>query len=213
MSKTTTKAQDRIDKANAEFEQMTRPQRAVAVAKDALKLLDAGRIEAAHDYASGGPNVGDRAGTTVDLQALLANDPRECRACGIGALFIAKALKFNGVRLNVSRFANRPFSLLGQTVFREDVVRGLRKAFTAKELRRIECAFERAFDHARDADIAGINAFAKLGDSDRLRAIFANIVRNRGDLICTPEEVIVPRKAVKPARRKRKSARAKVGVA
>lgn len=198
-----TTTQGRIGKGNAAFAAMTRGQRAVAVARDALRLLEAGRIvEQRGTYVALGVSNEDdyRVAEGASLRSVLPN--YECHVCAMGALFVGAIDKFNGVQATGTELRDCIYKFnSGNTI-----VHHLAQVFTPRQLRLIEAAFE-TYRWGGDmipteAEMDGIQRYTDVHPNrrQRLEAILANIVRNKGTFVCTAAEAAVPLKP--PAKRK-----------
>ena len=179
----------KVAKRNAAYERMTPARRRVAVAKDALELLEAGRIEAGHSYFKGPTVQAYQDGLSIDLRdAILATD-ETCRVCGIGSLFVAMVLQTNGTK--VTAVAGRRYReplRLGEDLDDRDLWDHMADVFDQPQLGLIEAAYE-GYAMWDPLTQDGVSAFDVIrSDQERMRRILQNIVRNEGTFVCTAEE-------------------------
>jgi hypothetical protein len=172
-----------VAERNIEFLAMDRQQQRVAIARDALRLINAGAVtpKAKLYFRFFGPSGGD----LVDL----LGQEHECQACALGALFVGHVWNTNDCKSEVQIPA--------------DILRArLLGVFTDKQLGLIETAFEGEFmnpftdgraqwgedvDAIDDPDYQSqVRASIRFGadrgdDEDCLVAILENIIANGGD--------------------------------
>jgi hypothetical protein len=191
-TKSQTNRQEQVRRANAAFEKLSPSDKRVAIARDVLAQLDAGRITAeAGVYVRSFDlvNLIEESAKDAQLQNLLP-EVEECNVCALGSMFIC------GVNI-----ANK-LPVKGLTTFEEEVSgsdakKYLRRFFTNGQLGLIESAFEtgdmldnysRVSQHDANLLRAAI-LFGQLfdleddyqtGDELRLRAIMENIIVNKG---------------------------------
>jgi hypothetical protein len=163
-------AKSNVVKKSAREEQ-TAGEKRVAIAKDALAWIEAGALR-----PMSGAYVEPM--ERKDLRKNLAQQLRDvvlgpCEVCAIGALFIAKAVRFG--ETSVGDYAMSHF---------HDSLRG---HFSEKQLALIECAFERGpcgrYEYRLDeTEVAEAIAFYGLDDTAarRLKRILENIIANGG---------------------------------
>ena len=153
---------------------MTPAEQRVAIAKDALAWIEAGALKPMPGVFVSPVNVTESLSPTGQLRDAVLGP---CEVCAIGAMFIAKAVRFDEVTTDQYR--------CGQ--FHEP----LRRHFDAKQLALIETAFEGQVyvwnEDARlsDAEKWAAHGFyaAHVGASSRLTAILRNIIANDGTFI------------------------------
>lgn len=177
---TTTRAKS-VAKKNARFSKQTPAEKRVAIAKDALAWIAAkALIPATGSYVSPeeGPLrefdfYGD--GGRVDDQ-LRSVRLGVCNVCAIGALFIAKAVRFDKTTVGDLTSGRHRDSLTG--------------FFSARQLSLIEIAFEGFSLNAKDEPTdeergLAVEFWNSAGDSDRKRlvAILENIIANGGEFV------------------------------
>lgn len=189
--KSQTNRQDQIRRANAAFDKLSPSEKRVAIARDVLTQLDAGRITAESGvYVRSFElvNLIDESAKDVQLQSLLpAVD--ECNVCALGSMFIC------GVNI-ANKLPVKGVTTYGEEVSGRDAKKYLRRFFTNGQLGLIESAFETtdmlsnySRVSKRDNDLVGTAIrFGRLFDLEdydlqdeiRLRAIMENIIVNNG---------------------------------
>ena len=169
-------------RANKKFDKLPAAQRRVKIAQDVLKLLDMRKVEASHCYF-----ISDTEWKLPDDSSMQAVLPAlgNCSVCAKGALLVASVELRNQVTLRDLRVMD----------WRGDpaLAKALGGAFTTKQLDTIEDAYE----HNYDRDSSGQRLAATVpyreqsyldeSSDQRLRAIMANIIKNRGSF-CPSQE-------------------------
>ena len=138
------------------WEKMSRAERRVAVAKDVIIRINAGRMQAGHGGYISGPGHGGGVLSKSRANRLA----KECVVCARGGLMLAKVAKFN-CAVYVGEL-NDSFS----------TARNLADCFTEAQLWSIESAYECYNWMSPMSDIADPN--------DRLLAICQNIIDHKG---------------------------------
>lgn len=160
---------------------MTKRERAVAVAKDALKWISRADV-ACGKYLHA---CGIRLDLNKDLGVQSAKVIKECSMCWKGAALVAKARVFDEVSVASMSSEN----CLGPGLFVDAtggyVTAMLRSVFDAKTLDYAEAAFEQTTDLADvryDDELKRAVEFGQRFDdnTDRARAVFKEIVRQGG---------------------------------
>ena len=107
------------------YKKMTRAERRVAICKDVIQQLDAGRYIAHSCYlrAEGGDELVETRDNPISNKT--------CYLCGKGAMFVSKGSKFNGVE---------PF--VPNNTHPWDMVEGVSDAFSKDQMDNIERLFE-----------------------------------------------------------------------
>lgn len=149
--------------------------KAVAIAKDVLKWLKAGRMKAESMIYCHTPRIPTgsvRAGLSV------VTKDKPCKVCALGALFIAAVDKFN--KLDIPS----PCDCFNDGMIREH----LNFAFTERQLHEVEWAFERwqtdeIAPGMKDLNKAGQFVKDETNDTIRLEKICQNIIDNKGVFI------------------------------
>lgn len=158
---------------NARFQAMTPPQQRVAIAKDVLEWLRAGKIHAVVNcYYLPGPG----ADSTVNGGS--------CKACALGAMLACHVETLPGASLENMEWQ-------GVVPARAQLSHTLENYFTQEQLTMIEVAYEcnancldaalHAPSAARDAAFYFGNHYFK--DHERMVAIMKNIVANGGTFV------------------------------
>ncbi len=145
--------------------------KAVVIAEDVLKWLEAGRLQAETMIYCTTPEI--PAGS-VQTGLAVVTKAKPCQVCALGALFIASVDKFN--KLDISS-PQRHFS---ESLIREH----LAFAFSASQLQQIEWAFERWVERNQpELNEAGMFAKDEEDNTKRLEKICQNIIDNKGVFI------------------------------
>jgi len=169
----------KIKDRNRYFQKLPRAKQRIAVARDVLRALKDGVIEAkSGDYMSFGGE--DRRSALLNSAAAnpegafvtsLAELP-SCRVCAKAALFVCAATRdadiTNNKAYNMYFYDSR---LLSKT---------LKGVFSAKQLRLIETEFEGLDFECRADYFSPVMKLTDLPDRDRMVAIMKNIVANHG---------------------------------
>jgi hypothetical protein len=153
-----------VIRRNARFNRLSPEKKRVVVAKDVLKRLGEGRIEARRGVYIGRVSTGP-AGET-------------CQACALGAVF-ACAINL-GTKATTSIHCCRTTSSYDMTVTLAE--RGI---FPAPELRKIEAAFEGwgAADSFEGTEATRRFNEGIFDDRERMARIMRNIVANKGEFV------------------------------
>jgi hypothetical protein len=142
------------------YTKMTRAERRVAIAKDAMAYLQDGLLTPTSGvYVAFGGTPGGYKSKTADE---ILND--DCTVCALGALFIARASNRATAKMQQREWMN---------VSRSGCRSELRTAFSVSELKEIEAAFEGWMEYEDDWYIRS--------SSDRLLTILQNIIDHDGD--------------------------------
>jgi len=147
---------------------MTKDEERVVIAKDALAWIEAGALE---PYSSVYVAPTRRLRPEDNGKELRDVVLGECRVCALGAMFIAKAVRFDECKVD------------GVMTFFGQNVRGhLSQYFEREQLGFIEAAFERCGSFASTGDPSTAVAFGRKHRTDRARliAILRNIIANNG---------------------------------
>ena len=191
-TKSQTNRQEQIRRANAAFEKLSPSDKRVAIARDVLAQLDAGRITAktgVYIRSFDLVNLIDESAKDVQLQSLLSA-VEECNVCALGSMFIC------GVNI-ANNLPVKRVTTYGSEVSGSDAKKYLRRFFTNGQLGLIESAFETGdmlsnYSRVPKRDYALLRAAIRFGelfdvedenwmrDELRLRAIMENIIVNDG---------------------------------
>ena len=183
MSKKLTKKQLKIQKRNADFAKLSKAEKRVAIAKDVLAQIAAGKY-----VAEAGVYVETQIPVTQqdsDKQVCDLIEGKECHVCALGSVFVS-AVKFAD-KLTVGDVEEFPY------VYDEDDPVNLNpfqsgyltQFFSRGQLGLMECCFERGpagdFSGAvDDMELPEQWGSSFEDDRDRLVAIMENVVRNGG---------------------------------
>ena len=178
MSKTSTKravhTPAMIERDNERFAKMTKPQKRVAIAKDALAAIKAKIYTAEEGTYCLIAGIDDPFGSEFDKSSQLRDSLAQCQCCAIGALFLSKA-----------RVADE--ETVGRYRRGVDYWRRLSPYFDRQQLDLIEAAFELHDVHDTLKEDARERAY-RFGNrytvaKNRLVAILNNIVENNGTFV------------------------------
>lgn len=158
--------------AKKKWEEMSRPERRVQVAKDVIKQLNLKRIQAETGMYCGIYSISPEADKQKELSKLLKKESKPCVVCGIGALFVAKVYRENKLDATAYKLPNYK-STTDICVGRPKIVSYVRDAFNARQLDQIEEWFEGNSEVQRNYP----------NDEDRLRAIMEHIIKNEGRVV------------------------------
>lgn len=176
------RSKEQIDQENQEFVVMEPAQQRVQIAKDVLKYLGKGVLDASEgDYFM---IKGYEEGK--DLRDLIEEAPesQKCTVCALGAAFYCAVLRVDNYKL--SKIDNSSYVPNEVLMFGSNVKNFLRAYFEEDQLELIESAFEREKmgdeDAAKDEDMKTAIDFGKgyYYENKRLVAIMNNIVENEG---------------------------------
>lgn len=173
-------------KRNAAFNAATKAERAVMTAKDALKMLSAGKTT-----ATTGVWVGIYGSYPVDDKSLrekqicdISDGFKECRVCALGSLMLSEIRHTN--KLTVGE--------VGDEIHYQDYGARLNKIFSKSQQKLMELAFEGGYGYFDAHDCVSEKVQEKIEDfyqkypneTDRLRAILKNVVKNGGKFVLPP---------------------------
>jgi len=151
-----------VKSAKKSYDEMSRKERKVAIARDVIANLNALKIKRNSGYVVGGMDydIESLLSFGVTPQQISQKLKKECTLCARGAMMLCKVDKFN--HFNFEGVDN-----LGD-IDNNNTTDALQDAFTDYELDNIEEAFEGYWSDVDD-------------DNDRLRAIMQNIIDHKGD--------------------------------
>jgi len=165
----------RIEASNDAFKVASPAERVLAVARDVLSMLDAGRLRATHGlYVSGklpgGVDGYEQRGKDLSEILRLPKLP-PCRVCAIGAAMVACTLRLDEVKFGEVADSFGPTFGESYVFYRDDRMTGnAREVFSADLLAAMEHAFESGSYGYKSV---------RMGEA-RMRAIYDNLVKNRG---------------------------------
>jgi len=169
-------------KRNAAFKAATKSERAVMVAKDALKMLNAGKTAAASGIWVNLYNAYDvdNEETRENQICDISDGFKECRVCALGALMLSEVRHTNKLTVEEA----------GGDIGYEYFGHRLDKVFSKSQQKLMELAFEGGhgwFDveDTSDKELEKIERFYEgyQEDEDRLRAILKNVIKNKGKFV------------------------------
>lgn len=180
-----TQLNQKIKKSNSNFKRKTLAEKRVLIAKDALELLESGKISIERgQFVSFDSSLSVEISQENELQKLLPKI-RNCKVCALGGLMISKANLYNDCKLSVEekdlkylnphRIKNIPY-------------------FTKYQSQLIETAFEMGEGYfgeggdgkyylilkKKDKNKAINFGYKYSDDDDRFVAIMKNIIKNKG---------------------------------
>lgn len=150
-------------KKKKSFNEMTKPEKAVAVAKDVLKNLKIIRATCGV-YLHRTGIIPHQISYDASAQEYIDTITKKCQVCGIGACFLSYIRLANKATVHDVLYASR-----------SGMIRRMEEAFSKDQLAQIENVFEGFEDGALKKRYSNAN--------QRLRAIMLNIVRNNGVFI------------------------------
>jgi hypothetical protein len=153
-----------LAKANARFKALPKAKQRVAIAKDVLLQLKLKKIVATPGTYCKSSNLSLR--QTPDLQkALLKYKNATCNVCGIGAAFLSMARLGDDAALG------------------DDYHHKLQRCFSQRAISNIETAFEGWYSETDQKARAFYQLYPDA--TDRLTAIFENIIKHKGNFVPT----------------------------
>jgi hypothetical protein len=184
----------RIQRSNKKFESATPAQKIVMVAQDVLALLDLNRIKATHgtyvQLPKGVEKVKAKEDGTCSMQDVFKmSELPACDVCGIGAALLSCTLRLNQVEVDQAYVrAGTYFGYNSADCGDKDdqISARAREVFPHRLLREMEQAFENgSFDY-----------YQVKTPKARLRAIYQNLIDNKGCFTCYKSQDIIYNSAV-----------------
>lgn len=189
-------ASKNLSAKNKAFWAKSKPEQRVAVAKDVLKQIESGFYTATRGGYLSLRSVQKVYNVPIQLDTLLAflkKEKAKCEVCGIGSIFVSMVNIGNKVTTQECGLDSiEECCRVGDGIMRDK----LNKIFSPEQRSLIECAFEKSTyladdDHNYTADnnsIKKIENAKTFGlkyktDTDRLKAIMKNIIKNKGEFI------------------------------
>lgn len=177
--------QAQIKRQNAEFNALTPAAKRVAIARDVIAQLTAGKYNARQGvYVQTHIEV-----TENNLKkdaSLLLTQSESCTVCGIGGLVVSAICKADSLPVKSLKYARVGYDL---EISGPEAYKYLKKFFNQRTLNDIESAFEQhrfgvsngaAADFGEDVD----------DGNERLRLIMENIVVNKGRFVPSQKPVL-----------------------
>lgn len=176
----------------------TKGEARVAIAKDVLKWIDAEEIQVGTSEYVYNPELISKEDldTNADLRKKLKGQRKDCQVCALGAAFLAAVDRFNKVGCSdvITQgefiYQGEHYNNTMSRMTRRSVTSYLNKFFSPTQLNLIEIAFEQSTgpidgDQGRELFMKALDFSynydgASENDSDRLKRIMNNIVRNKG---------------------------------
>jgi len=179
-------------KKDQKWNELTRKERCVELAKDVIKHIGAGNLtvmrgqgyiepksqgDGDDDWGMDYQNIKVDKPMTKDTIKLLQS---HCTVCARGALLISRVDKFNTLTPLDLGFEKYDSTFYGVSC--SDTTDGLQGSFTDQELDDIETAFEfnSCYGKPRKTELLAYFASCFKDDGDRLLAIMQNIVDHKG---------------------------------
>lgn len=184
---------------NAKFEQLSKQQQRVAIAKDVLAALKAQQLYACTGtwakIDDSSPVVLEDLKLGTELQDIFKQADVSCEACALGACFVSAVKLGNNCKLTSEARENGQFNFYlpsDQGGDRTGMSATLSRYFDEKQLSLIECAFEmgtgalgkpylRFPDNSDIVDRAEDFGMNFDSDRERMEAIMTNIINNNGE--------------------------------
>ena len=183
-------------KRNAKFKAATKAERAVMVAKDALRMLDKGKTVASPgDWVKLPDEIFEIEGGSQALKEEDYNSPQicdlsdeseftDCKVCALGSLMLSEIRHTN--KLTLEDLGDSIYGL-GDEISYNDFGHRLDKVFSYSQQKLMEYAFEGGTGLFEECDIPKCKVVKLEGfyqkypdDEDRLRAILKNVIKNKG---------------------------------
>jgi hypothetical protein len=186
-SKKFEKIRIKLEEKNRAFKKLSRPQKRVAIAKDALKWLNNGIYSAQEGVYCAVRRTGTYyAEGNEQVNVLIANENVNCQVCAKGALLMSHIMFTNKVSLSESHYFGDSDAIQNR----------LKNVFSKSQLDLIETAFEKDVIRYRNKYLINSKGnYTKVAskairfgekykeDQSRLVAILKNIVKNKGQFI------------------------------
>lgn len=161
----------RIGDRNRRFNKLDAAGKRVAIARDVIAQLKAGKY-----IATGGQYIGSNAFNNGDKVV-----GKVCTVCALGALAISLTNRVKAVSIKTFR---RSATSFGEGGDRYSITSVLRKYFSIPQLQLIEDIFENWNNYCGDTALKVEKFMEEYPDEDaRLEAIMKNIIRNDGKFI------------------------------
>lgn len=161
----------RLRSAGKSWKTKNKRERAVAVARDVLALLDARKITTSHSYLNFNYRDEDSPAPDADVRSMLLKT-RKCEVCAKGALFVARTMGRNEVTVSEAGICAWSGRAYGDG---DSMCNTLADCFVRDDLNEIERAYENGFD-----GFDGQWEAKYPDDRKRLRAIMQRVIDNRG---------------------------------
>lgn len=168
----------KTQKRNAAFKTASKSERAVMVAKDALKMLNAGKTRA---ETGQWVNLKYTPEIYEEVQICDVSDGfKECSVCALGALMLSEIRHTNKLKM----------SDVGYEIAYQEHGHRLNKLFSKSQQKLMELVFEGGMGlfgvrYLEEDELAKIDRFycAYEDDEGRLRAILKNVIKNNGKFV------------------------------
>ena len=164
---------------------VTKAQQRVAIARDVLAQLKAGRL-----VGNSGSFIGTDlpyAPPQTQVQEVLKKVPR-CDVCAVGSLFLCAVEKFDALKMEDLEAFLEAFGDSGVPVVERDVIPYLQRYFSEAQLRLIEIAFERgegAYEpkSSREEKASHFGCHDGVTHDEDIKKIMRNIIKNDGTFV------------------------------
>jgi hypothetical protein len=178
----TPKTKPKRSKARPLIRRISKADRVVAIAKDALRTVALVRVSPGTYF-----EVADVKVEPSKTHFNRAKNLKKCEVCAVGILFLGHLRVFDKINIADSWSAPIPGADPGGVSFDRDFMADVMKKYiTPQQLDLMEAAFERtvnlAYSDVSFDELFAASDFGKQYDDpkDRLRAILRNVVKNRG---------------------------------
>jgi hypothetical protein len=171
-----------VQERNEWFEKLSPARKRVQIAKDVIAQIQANKIVPTNSiYFDLNFRLKDLDGQKLSLQNILIEKPDyACRCCAKGAMFVAKAEKYNQCDVLIHEDGDCH-------VYNEEISENLSDIFSLEQLGLIESAFEATiyyYDGDYDKHRIASRMFQPTDDSkDRMIMIMENIIFNKGTFV------------------------------
>ena len=151
------------------WEEMTRAERRVEVAKDVIRTIKAGKLVAGHEGYVDSRSIAPKEKEDDRAWARRLMSENKCTVCARGAMMLCKVAKHDG--FDVKRIRPNYFGEL--EIGQDDTSQALSDCFSDHQLSLIECAYEWWGEWEFDA-------WCDLPANERMIKIMKNIIANEG---------------------------------
>ncbi|RJQ30275.1 hypothetical protein C4565_00390 [Candidatus Parcubacteria bacterium] len=156
------------------FDEMTREERKIAIAKDVIARMDMEKLNLKRGTYFDGI-VKEKIGYSDSLQLVVDKLEQGCTVCAIGAVFLSHVRLFNQVSGEVvSRYGSEAVQ-----IFSHDLIASVKDCFTHNEMLRLERIFE-------EGDIS-------YTPQTRIRRAMEYIIQNNGEVPYDDDIVYQPK--------------------
>lgn len=165
-----------VKKTNARFAAMTPAQKRMAIARDAMKQIEAKKYVIKRNRYLDLPQVGGYAGLADALFNQETLKTVQCRVCQVGACLASAIRLFNKIQTKCIGSESREITRLLSEWFEQDQLALMEVAFEGYGANLIR--FENTTEEEKERAVKYNENYAD--EEKRSLAIFRNIIKNRG---------------------------------